>query len=74
MQEKAEIGYDAMNNEFVDMVAKGIIDPTKVSHTDLLLFYVCVGGIHFFKNVDIIYMPLHLLYIEFTVGHCTFVL
>ena len=25
-----EIGYDALNSEFVDMVASGIIDPTKV--------------------------------------------
>lgn len=27
----AEIGYDAMNAEYVNMVEKGIIDPTKVS-------------------------------------------
>lgn len=27
----AEIGYDALNDEFVNMVEKGIIDPTKVS-------------------------------------------
>lgn len=26
----AEIGYDAMNAEYVNMVEKGIIDPTKV--------------------------------------------
>lgn len=26
----AEIGYDAMNGEYVNMVEKGIIDPTKV--------------------------------------------
>ena len=25
-----EIGYDAMNDEYVDMVKTGIIDPTKV--------------------------------------------
>lgn len=25
-----EIGYDAMNAEYVNMVEKGIIDPTKV--------------------------------------------
>lgn len=28
-----EIGYDAMNDEYVNMVEKGIIDPTKVSVT-----------------------------------------
>ena len=26
----SEVGYDALNSEFVDMVASGIIDPTKV--------------------------------------------
>lgn len=26
-----EIGYDALNDEYVNMVEKGIIDPTKVS-------------------------------------------
>lgn len=25
-----EIGYDALNNEYVNMIQKGIIDPTKV--------------------------------------------
>ena len=29
------VGYDADNNEFVDMVSKGIIDPTKVVRTGL---------------------------------------
>ncbi|MCL2176937.1 MAG: chaperonin GroEL [Firmicutes bacterium] len=28
-------GYDALNNEYVDMVAKGIIDPTKVARSAL---------------------------------------
>jgi chaperonin GroEL len=28
-------GYDAQNNEYVDMVAKGIIDPAKVVRTAL---------------------------------------
>lgn len=28
-----EIGYDAMNDQYVNMVEKGIIDPTKVSST-----------------------------------------
>jgi chaperonin GroEL len=32
---KKGIGYDAENDEFVDMVAKGIIDPTKVVRTGL---------------------------------------
>lgn len=30
LQASAEIGYDAMQGEFVNMVEKGIIDPTKV--------------------------------------------
>ena len=30
MQEKQDFGYDAMNGKFVDMIAAGIIDPTKV--------------------------------------------
>jgi len=30
-----EIGYDAMNDEYVNMVEKGIIDPTKVVRTAL---------------------------------------
>jgi chaperonin GroEL len=29
--EKFEIGYDAMNGVYVDMMKSGIIDPTKVS-------------------------------------------
>lgn len=30
LQASPEIGYDAMQGEFVNMVEKGIIDPTKV--------------------------------------------
>ena len=30
LQGPAEIGYDAMQGEYVNMVEKGIIDPTKV--------------------------------------------
>lgn len=30
LQGPSEIGYDAMNGEYVNMVEKGIIDPTKV--------------------------------------------
>lgn len=26
-----DFGYDALNNEYVNMIEKGIIDPTKVS-------------------------------------------
>ena len=26
----SEVGYDALNNEYVNMIEKGIIDPTKV--------------------------------------------
>lgn len=29
----AELGYDAMLGEYVNMVEKGIIDPTKVQHS-----------------------------------------
>lgn len=28
--EKQEVGYDAMNGQYVDMMKSGIIDPTKV--------------------------------------------
>lgn len=45
VQGKAEIGYDAMTGEFVDMIASGIIDPTKVrmeiSHSFGLLSVMC---------------------------------
>ena len=33
--EKQNVGYNAESNEYVDMVASGIIDPTKVSRTAL---------------------------------------
>lgn len=26
-----DLGYDALNNEYVNMIEKGIIDPTKVT-------------------------------------------
>ena len=26
----SEVGYDALNNEYVNMIERGIIDPTKV--------------------------------------------
>jgi len=31
MREKDEIGYDALHDQYVDMMKSGIIDPTKVS-------------------------------------------
>ena len=31
LQSSSEVGYDAMLGDFVNMVEKGIIDPTKVS-------------------------------------------
>ena len=31
--ESKEIGYDARNDSYVDMVAAGILDPTKVSQS-----------------------------------------
>jgi len=34
----SEVGYDAMNNEYVNMIEKGIIDPTKVWH----LTFTCI--------------------------------
>uniref|UniRef100_A0A2K5N5F3 60 kDa heat shock protein, mitochondrial n=1 Tax=Cercocebus atys TaxID=9531 RepID=A0A2K5N5F3_CERAT len=36
MQSSSEVGYDAMVGDFVNMVEKGIIDPTKVVKTALL--------------------------------------
>ncbi|CAD7690621.1 unnamed protein product [Nyctereutes procyonoides] len=36
MQSSSEVGYDAMLGDFVNMVEKGIIDPTKVVRTALL--------------------------------------
>lgn len=36
-----DMGYDAMNNEYVNMIEKGIIDPTKVSHLIILEIMDC---------------------------------
>ncbi|KAK2532092.1 Hspd1 [Columba livia] len=36
LQSPAEVGYDAMLGDFVNMVEKGIIDPTKVVRTALM--------------------------------------
>lgn len=30
LEATGDTGYDAMNNEYVNMIEKGIIDPTKV--------------------------------------------
>ena len=42
LQGGPELGYDALIGEYVNMVEKGIIDPTKVCfpHKQLLLDYV----------------------------------
>jgi chaperonin GroEL len=34
-QKSGSYGYDAQNNEYVDMIQKGIIDPAKVVRTAL---------------------------------------
>lgn len=31
MNETGDIGYDALNDEFVNLMERGIVDPTKVS-------------------------------------------
>jgi len=38
MQDKEEVGYDAMHDKYVDMMKSGIIDPTKVRSR--LLWYL----------------------------------
>ena len=35
MHSKRGEGYDALNNEFVDMIKAGIVDPTKVTRSAL---------------------------------------
>lgn len=35
LQSPSEVGYDAMLGDFVNMVEKGIIDPTKVTRNSL---------------------------------------
>ena len=32
LDSEGDMGYDALNNEYVNMIERGIIDPTKVSH------------------------------------------
>ena len=41
MGEKEGVGYDALNDEFVDMIAAGILDPTKVSNNPLSSYDFC---------------------------------
>ena len=36
LQSSSEVGYDAMLGDFVNMVEKGILDPTKVVRSALL--------------------------------------
>ena len=38
----SEVGYDALNNEYVNMMEKGIIDPTKVWY---LTYRPCMSSI-----------------------------
>lgn len=42
MQSSSEVGYDAMLGDFVNMVEKGITDPTKAVRTALLT--CCLSG------------------------------
>lgn len=35
-QASGDFGYDALNNEYVNMYERGIIDPTKVRSLDFL--------------------------------------
>lgn len=36
-EKSGDFGYDALNDEFVNMFERGIIDPTKVSFTKTVL-------------------------------------
>lgn len=40
LQSGSEIGYDALLGEYVNMVERGIIDPTKVCYK-VVVFFVC---------------------------------
>lgn len=44
-QQQGDYGYDALNNEYVNMFERGIIDPTKVIQKKL---GVCVAYFSFF--------------------------
>lgn len=41
-----DFGYDALNDEFVNMIERGIIDPTKVSYSLVWRFF------HFVFQID----------------------
>lgn len=49
---EAEFGYDAMNNEYVNMIEKGIIDPTKVQYTKLIKSHIQYTNLHFQHNLS----------------------
>lgn len=38
LDSKGDNGYDAMKGEYVNMIEAGIIDPTKVSFVQFMLF------------------------------------
>lgn len=46
LQGNADVGYDALHGEYVNMVERGIIDPTKVcpGWWSMLLVGVCISG------------------------------
>lgn len=51
MQSSSEVGYDAMLGDFVNMVEKGIIDPTKVVDPFIkILLISSVSLTHFLLN------------------------
>lgn len=58
LQGSAELGYDAMQGEYVNMVEKGIIDPTKVKfiHQILSLYFMNA------RDTRMGSFPNHLLY------------
>lgn len=45
-----DLGYDALNNEYVNMIEKGIIDPTKVYCNTFYFEVIKVKHILFYKN------------------------
>lgn len=40
LEAKGDFGYDAMVDEYVNMIERGIIDPTKVSYSQFCLNYL----------------------------------
>ena len=39
-QQQGDYGYDALNNEYVNMYERGIIDPTKVANFSFVLYCI----------------------------------